>query len=196
LPYPQNPSISLSWPRRINSTTSVLVCLRPVGELHSHLLPDSTNGVYFWGFPTKTLQEILLFLVCASRPASFQLPWFHHQDIVWRGTKVLKLLIMQTSQHNTYKWLLFGRDVNVWVSHNQLIKAPVSRNWRQSTRPISQQTETALWSTSFQCCYNLNPYKIRDRSHWPRGLRSGSSAACLLGLWVRIPQGGMDVCLS
>jgi hypothetical protein len=27
------------------------------------------------------------------------------------------------------------------------------------------------------------------RSQWPRGLRSGSSAACLLGSWVRIPPG-------
>jgi hypothetical protein len=26
-------------------------------------------------------------------------------------------------------------------------------------------------------------------SHWPRGLRPGSAAACLLGLWVRIPPG-------
>jgi len=25
------------------------------------------------------------------------------------------------------------------------------------------------------------------RSRWPRGLRRGSAAACLLGLWVRIP---------
>ena len=27
------------------------------------------------------------------------------------------------------------------------------------------------------------------RSQWPRGLRRGSTAACLLGLWVRIPPG-------
>ena len=29
---------------------------------------------------------------------------------------------------------------------------------------------------------------------WPRGLRRGSAAACLLGLWVRIPPG--HGCLS
>jgi hypothetical protein len=29
--------------------------------------------------------------------------------------------------------------------------------------------------------------KFPGRSHWPRGLRRGSTAACLLGLWVRIP---------
>ena len=31
------------------------------------------------------------------------------------------------------------------------------------------------------------------RSQWPRGLRRGSAAACLLRLWVRIPPVGMDV---
>jgi len=33
------------------------------------------------------------------------------------------------------------------------------------------------------------------RSQWPRGLRRGSATAHLMGLWVRIPPGGMDVCL-
>jgi hypothetical protein len=33
------------------------------------------------------------------------------------------------------------------------------------------------------------------RSQWPRGLRRGSAAARLLGLWVSNPNGGMDVCL-
>jgi hypothetical protein len=32
------------------------------------------------------------------------------------------------------------------------------------------------------------------RSQWPRGLRRGSAAARLLGLWVRILPGGVDVC--
>ena len=32
------------------------------------------------------------------------------------------------------------------------------------------------------------------RSQWPRGLRRGSAAAPLLGLWVWIPAGGIDVC--
>ena len=31
------------------------------------------------------------------------------------------------------------------------------------------------------------------RFQWSRGLRHGSTAARLLGLWVRIPPGGMDV---
>ena len=33
------------------------------------------------------------------------------------------------------------------------------------------------------------------RSRWPRGLRRRSAAARLLRMWVRIPPGGMDVCL-
>ena len=32
-------------------------------------------------------------------------------------------------------------------------------------------------------------------SQWPRGLRRRSAAARPLSLWVRIPLGGMDVCL-
>jgi len=34
-----------------------------------------------------------------------------------------------------------------------------------------------------------------SRSQWPRGLRRRSMAARPLRLWVRIPWGGMDVCL-
>ena len=130
------------------------------------------------------------FPICASRPASFWPPWFHHQGNVWRVTQNLKLIIMQASKHNTYKQLLFVRDVSVGVSHNQLI----SRNWLQSTRSISQQTGTALLSTYFQCCYNFNQYKIRGRFQWPRGLRS--AAPRLLGLWVRIPPDVIYVFLS
>ena len=36
---------------------------------------------------------------------------------------------------------------------------------------------------------------IHSRSRWPRGLRRRSAAARLVGLWVRIPPGGTDVCL-
>ena len=46
------------------------------------------------------------------------------------------------------------------------------------------------WSSSI-CYCNLWTYW----SQWPRVLRRGFVAACLLGLWIRIPPGGMDVCL-
>jgi hypothetical protein len=32
-------------------------------------------------------------------------------------------------------------------------------------------------------------------SQWPRGLRRRSAAERLLGSWVQIPRGGMDICL-
>jgi hypothetical protein len=34
----------------------------------------------------------------------------------------------------------------------------------------------------------------KNRSQWPRGLRRRSAAARLLGLWARIPPGGLTVC--
>jgi len=37
--------------------------------------------------------------------------------------------------------------------------------------------------------------EIFYRSQWPRGLRRRSTAARVLRSWVRIPHGGMDVCL-
>jgi hypothetical protein len=41
-------------------------------------------------------------------------------------------------------------------------------------------------------------FKVKEgmsRSRQPHGLTHGSAAARLLGLWVRIPPGGMDVCV-
>jgi len=39
------------------------------------------------------------------------------------------------------------------------------------------------------------PHKRDSRSQWPRGLRLGSAAACLLRLWVGIPsKAWMSVC--
>jgi hypothetical protein len=32
-------------------------------------------------------------------------------------------------------------------------------------------------------------FLLCGRSQWPCGLRRGSAAACVLGLWVRIPPG-------
>jgi hypothetical protein len=44
-------------------------------------------------------------------------------------------------------------------------------------------------------CRNNNKYTEQSRSQWPRGLRRGSAAARLLGLWVRIPpRAWISVC--
>jgi hypothetical protein len=45
-----------------------------------------------------------------------------------------------------------------------------------------------VWVISHLTCFDR-------RSQWPRRLRRRSAAAHLLGLWVRIPPGSMDVCL-
>ena len=47
---------------------------------------------------------------------------------------------------------------------------------------------SSAFTISFHTCH-------MRRSQWPRGLRRRSAAARLLRLWVRIPPGGMDVCL-
>jgi len=47
------------------------------------------------------------------------------------------------------------------------------------------------------CLYLNFVLLINSRSQWPRGLRCGSTAARLLGLWVRIPPGAwMSVCVE
>jgi len=62
--------------------------------------------------------------------------------------------------------------------------------------------ESSLSQRFFRCVpripgdpwiYSCNGYFCR--SQWPRGLRRRSATARLLRLWVRIPTGGMDVCL-
>ena len=69
--------------------------------------------------------------------------------------------------------------------------------------PSHFQTHYTPWYIGIWLCwnfikriYNLSRYKMFEcRSQWPRGLRRRSAAARLLRSWVRIPSGGMDVCL-
>ena len=53
------------------------------------------------------------------------------------------------------------------------------------SRAAMQITRNIFWKNIYSRC----------RSQWPRGLRRRSAAARLLRSWVRIPPGGMDVCL-
>ena len=55
----------------------------------------------------------------------------------------------------------------------------------------AQSLLTALlsWLTLWYVTYCKSP------PQWPHGLRCRSTAVRLLGSWVRIPPGGMDVCL-
>jgi len=47
-----------------------------------------------------------------------------------------------------------------------------------------------MFSNNFSC-----GRRCHCRSQWPRGLRRRYAAARLLRLRVRIPPGGMDICL-
>jgi len=44
---------------------------------------------------------------------------------------------------------------------------------------------------SVLCCDKFHKHPFR----WTRGLRRGSKATLLLGLRVRIPPGGMEICI-
>jgi hypothetical protein len=48
---------------------------------------------------------------------------------------------------------------------------------------------------SYIYCKTVDIVAVKCRSQWPCGLRRGSAAAHMLGLWVRIPRWAMDVCL-
>jgi hypothetical protein len=48
---------------------------------------------------------------------------------------------------------------------------------------------SVIYTYIYLSIYLYRPIFIHCRSRWPRGLRRGSAAACLLGLRVRIPPG-------
>jgi len=52
-----------------------------------------------------------------------------------------------------------------------------------------------MQTTKYELIVNSKISLHQSRSQWPRGLRRGSTAACLLRLWVRIPpQAWTSVC--
>jgi len=64
----------------------------------------------------------------------------------------------------------------------------------QRFRNINEQKyESSVQETHCSVFWGAN--EVPCRSQWPRGLRRGSAAACLLGWWIRIPPGAwMFVC--
>jgi len=108
-------------------------------------------------------------------------------------------------------FLLFGRYqdsfsrfttvTRVNLTHPSQSSAEVMNAW--SYRPTSATTCVfkVLYITKKQVSFTCSDiYTTRGstekfgvqyicRAHWPRGLRRGSAAARLLGLWVRIPPG-------
>jgi hypothetical protein len=58
---------------------------------------------------------------------------------------------------------------------------------RLATNCLSHGTAIRRVHFSHMALYFLQTKVVSSRSQWPRGLRRGSTAARLLGLWVRIP---------
>jgi hypothetical protein len=86
--------------------------------------------------------------------------------------------------HSVYKISVFPRQpFTPWV-----------RQWK---RPFCACVLPKIIYTEIKKQFTYYNYLLTSwrRSHWPRGLRRRSVAACLLGLWVRIPPGAwMFVC--
>ena len=65
-------------------------------KIHFNIILPSPPGFSNWflpsGFSTKTLYASLLHACYA--PCSFQYSWFDHQNSVWWGVQIMKLLVM------------------------------------------------------------------------------------------------------
>ena len=87
------------------------------------------------------------------------------------------------------------RSNSCWASQIPRISGnPKDHFHVYSIPPLVPTWPTLFKSTPIHPIYSIS-ILILCRSQWPRGLRRTSAAARLLGLWVRIPPEGMDVCL-
>ena len=88
-----------------------------------------------------------------------------------------------------------SRYLNLLCKYNVFIlKVFTYRRLKLIVRPNSIFSDDSMWSSS--CCIELNSslvfikhFAYYHQSQWPRGLRSGSATAHLLGLWVWILPG-------
>ena len=86
-----------------------------------------------------------------------------------------------------------------WTQQNAV---NICQNWSRGRKPNTimahgTASDDADWQCSqgFKCPHTIWRYVEKCRSQWPHGLRRRSTAARLLGLWVRIPPGAwMFVC--
>ena len=63
-------------------------------------------------------------------------------------------------------------------------------------RPVRIEFYDIYWRLTVALVINvLVLVTNQGRSQWPRGLSRRSAAAHTLRLWIRIPPGGMDVCV-
>ena len=89
--------------------------------------------------------------------------------------------------------------------YHQICQCRLRIEWRSQQAISVIRTNTTSYklgrhvnlqdSTYFTICKFWNSRQAVCRPQWPRGLRRGSAAASLLGLWVRIRRGAwMSVC--
>jgi hypothetical protein len=97
------------------------------------------------------------------------------------------------------EWPARRRDLylTTYNTHNRQTSMPPVGC--EPTIPVSERPQTHALdraaSGNRQFTDFTLPISSHGRSQWPRGLRRGSSAAHLLGLWVRIPhRAWMSVC--
>ena len=122
--------------------------------------------------------------------------------------KVLRFCAVLTS--NSEHWSV-SVHCSGWFAHRRINRwrytLRIQRKWRLSKLSYSDNCSI---KKNFSCLFKADVAIARNsnlvcnsttctrthflsRSQWPRGLMRGSAVARLLGLWVRIPPGGMDV---
>jgi hypothetical protein len=89
---------------------------------------------------------------------------------VLQDSLLLFALLLAVNNHSNFRIILLREQ-----------RVETDEEWEQKVSNLETKMNTLLiylfFARVWKCC----------RSQWPRGLRYGSTAASLLGLWVRIP---------
>ena len=90
-------------------------------------------------------------------------------------------------------WSSLRQNAGTFLPRIMKATTRVSQTW--STLSTDWSANVSDWNFDEIQIKHLVYLKKKTPSQWWGGLRRGSGAARLLGLLVRIPSGGMDVCL-
>jgi hypothetical protein len=146
--------------------------------MHFSIILRSTPTYSKWSFPSSfSMNSLMQFSyprVPHVTPISFSWIWrssliFGEKNKAWSSSLCDVLQPYLTS----FLW-----RPNIFM--NTVLEHPQSGYFSQCQRPKVTHIQNKRQHFSF-VYFNIN------RSRWPRGLRRGSTAARLLGLWVRIP---------